>query len=45
MQQLTDPAGLASLLRYEHNHKDRVGASTAIENQLAALKAQNSNRN
>jgi hypothetical protein len=45
VQQLTDPAGLAALLRYEQNHKDRVGASTAIENQLAALGAQDSNRN
>ena len=27
------------LLRYEQNHKDRAGASTAIENQLIAVKA------
>lgn len=45
VQQLTDPAALAALLRYEHNHKDRAGASTAIQNQLAALRAQGSNRN
>jgi hypothetical protein len=45
VQQLTDPAGLAALLRYEQNHKDRVGASTAIENQLATLGAQDSTRN
>jgi hypothetical protein len=45
VQQLTDPAALAALLRYEHNHKDRTGATAAIENQLAALKAQQSNRN
>jgi hypothetical protein len=45
VQQLSDPAALAALLRYEHNHKDRAGASTAIENQLAALRAQGSNRN
>ncbi|MDT5044407.1 MAG: hypothetical protein QOG75_260 [Mycobacterium sp.] len=45
VEQLTDPAALAALLRYEHNHKDRMGASTAIENQLAALKAQDSKRN
>lgn len=45
VQQLTDPSALAALLRYEHNHKDRAGASTAIENQLAALRAQGSNRN
>jgi hypothetical protein len=45
VQQLTDPAALAALLRYEHNHKDRAGATTAIENQLAALRAQESNRN
>jgi hypothetical protein len=45
VQQLSDPAALAALLRYEHNHKDRAGASTAIENQLAALRPQGSNRN
>lgn len=45
VEQLTDSAALAALLRYEHNHKDRMGASTAIENQLAALKAQDSKRN
>ncbi len=45
VEQLTDPAALAALLRYEQNHKDRMGASTAIENQLAALKAQDSKRN
>ena len=45
VQQLSDLAALAALLRYEHNHKDRAGASTAIENQLAALRAQGSNRN
>jgi hypothetical protein len=45
VQQLTDPAALAALLRYEHNHKDRAGATTAIEKQLAALRAQESNRN
>jgi len=42
---LATPAALAALLRYEHNHKDRMGASTAIENQLAALKAQDNKRN
>jgi hypothetical protein len=45
VQRLTDSAALAALLRYEHNHKDRSGATTAIENQLAALRAQESNRN
>jgi hypothetical protein len=45
VQHLTDHAALAALLRYEHNHKDRAGATTAIEGQLAALKAQHSNRN
>ena len=43
--QLTDTAAVAALLRYEHNHKDRAGATTAIGNQLAALRAQDSNRN
>jgi hypothetical protein len=43
--QLTDSAAVAALLRYEHNHKDRAGATTAIGNQLAALRAQDSNRN
>ena len=43
--QLTDSAALAALLRYEHNHKHRAGATTAIENQLAALRAQDSKRN
>jgi hypothetical protein len=37
VQRLTDRAALAALLRYEHNHKDRTGATVAIENQLAAL--------
>jgi hypothetical protein len=45
VEQLTDPVALAALLRYEQNHKDRVGAATAIENQLAALEAQDSNGN
>jgi hypothetical protein len=36
---------VAALLRYEHNHKDRAGASSAIENHLAALKKRAGNRN
>jgi hypothetical protein len=44
VQQVTDPAALAALQRYEHNHKDRAGASTAIADHLGALKAQESNR-
>lgn len=45
VRRLTDPAALTALLRYEHNHKDRAGATSAIEDQLAARKAQQSNRN
>jgi hypothetical protein len=45
VQQVTDPAALAALQRYEHNHKDRAGAATAIADHLGALKAQESNRN
>lgn len=45
VEKLSDPAGLAALLRCEHNHKDRTGASIAIENQLGALKARGDNRN
>jgi hypothetical protein len=45
VQQVTDRAALAALLRYERKNKDRVGATSAIENQLAALKAEASNRN
>lgn len=41
VQKVTDSAALAALLRYEKNNKDRVGATTAIENQLA--QASNSN--
>ena len=43
--QLTDTAAVAALLRYEQSHKDRAGATTAIKKQLAALRAQDSNRN
>ncbi len=42
VQKLTDSAALTALLRYEQNNKDRVGATTAIENQLMA-QAGNSN--
>ncbi|MGB9307571.1 MAG: hypothetical protein WCB92_28990 [Mycobacterium sp.] len=42
MQKLTDSAALTALLRYEQSNKDRVGATTAIENQLMA-QASNSN--
>jgi hypothetical protein len=42
VQKLTDSAALTALLRYEQNNKDRVGATTAIENQLMA-QASNSN--
>ncbi len=42
VQQLTDAAALTNLLRYEQNNKDRTGATSAIENQLAA-QAGNSN--
>ena len=45
VQQLTDTADLTALLRYENNHKERSGAATAIKNQLAAVKAQQSARN
>lgn len=45
VQQVTDRAALAAPLRYERKNKDRVGATSAIENQLAALKAEASNRN
>ena len=45
VQQLTDKAALIALLRYEHNHKDRAGAVTAIENRLAALTEQDISRN
>jgi bacterioferritin (cytochrome b1) len=45
VQQLTDPAALIALLRYEQNHKDRAGAVTAIENRLAALLEQDISRN
>jgi hypothetical protein len=45
VQQLTDRAALAALLRHEHNQKDRAGATAAIENQLAALLAQETNKN
>ena len=45
VQKLKDPAALAALLRYEHNHKDRAGATTVIENQLAALAEKDNNRN
>jgi hypothetical protein len=45
VQELTDSDALAALLRYEQNHKDRAGASTAIEDQLVAVKAQESARN
>ncbi|WAC93688.1 ferritin-like domain-containing protein [Mycobacterium sp. Aquia_213] len=45
VQGLTDSGALAALLRYEQNHKDRAGASTAINNQLVAVKAQESARN
>lgn len=41
VQKVTDSAALAALLRYEQSNKDRVGATTAIENQLA--QANNSN--
>lgn len=42
---LTDSRALAALLRYEHNHKDRAGASAAIKNQLAAVQVQESAKN
>ncbi len=42
VQKLTDSAALTALLRYEQSNKDRVGATTAIENQLMA-QASNSN--
>ena len=42
VQKLTDLAALTALLRYEHSHKDRAGATTAIENRLAALETQHS---
>jgi hypothetical protein len=45
VQQLTDTAALTALLRYEHNHKDRAGAVTGIENRLAALAEQHISRN
>ena len=38
-------SAVATLLRYEQNHKDRAGASTAIKNQLITIKAQESARN
>jgi hypothetical protein len=41
VQNVTDSAALTALLRYEQSNKDRVGATTAIENQLA--QASNSN--
>jgi hypothetical protein len=41
VQKVTDSAALTALLRYEQNNKGRVGATTAIENQLA--QASNSN--
>lgn len=34
--QLTDAGALTALLRYEQNNKDRIGATNAIENQLAS---------
>jgi hypothetical protein len=37
VQGITDTSALGALLRYENNHKDRAGASTAIKNQLAEL--------
>ena len=45
VQRLTDTAALTALLRYEHNHKDRAGAVSAIENRLAALVEQDISRN
>lgn len=45
VQGLTDSGALATLLRYEQNHKDRAGASSVIKNQLLAIKAQESARN
>ncbi|SPM36367.1 hypothetical protein MRAB57_4208 [Mycobacterium rhizamassiliense] len=45
VQGLTDSGALASLLRYEQNHKDRAGASGAIKNQLATVQAQQSTSN
>jgi hypothetical protein len=45
VQKITDATALGILLRYENNHKDRAGASTAIKNQLAELNARHSNRN
>jgi hypothetical protein len=35
VQKVTDSAALNALLRYEQSNKGRVGATTAIENQLA----------
>jgi hypothetical protein len=35
VQKVTDSAALTALLRYEQSNKDRVGATTVIENQLA----------
>ncbi len=35
VQKVTDSAALTALLRYEQNNKARVGATMAIENQLA----------
>jgi hypothetical protein len=45
VQKLSDITAVTALLRYEHNHKDRAGASSAIENQLDALKLRAGNRN
>jgi hypothetical protein len=45
VQKLSDITAVTALLRYEHNHKDRAGASSAIENQLNALKLRASTRN
>jgi hypothetical protein len=45
VQRLSDITAVTALLRYEHNHKDRAGASSAIENQLNALKLRASTRN
>jgi hypothetical protein len=35
VQKVTDSAALTALLRHEQSNKDRVGATTVIENQLA----------
>ncbi len=43
VHKLQDSAALAALLRYEQNHKNRAGATTAVENRLTALKAEGNN--